>query len=269
MKRVAVIILNYMNYKETITCVNSVFLQKYKEYQIVVVDNGSQNESYQILKKYYTNNDLVQVLRVRKNYGFAKGNNIGIKYARERFGAEFMLLINSDTELLDENYINVILSKYKKEIGVIGSEIILRNGKKQRPYWEFVYFQATLLYYFKIINQVYVMSETENFIDNKLKKYKKELLLHGSAFMLTPAYFEYYDGLYSRTFLYTEEILLYIMCRRVGLGLAYMNETSIIHKEDQSSKYLYMNNSVEKMKHMMHSYKYVVWESFMDYIRKK
>lgn len=50
-KTVTVIILNYINYEETYVCVQSVLGQNYKNYNIVIVENGSNNCSYQYLKK--------------------------------------------------------------------------------------------------------------------------------------------------------------------------------------------------------------------------
>lgn len=269
MSNVSVIILNYMNYKDTIACINSVLLQKNVDYQIVVVDNGSLNESYDILKRQYCNNHLVHVIKARKNYGFAKGNNIGIKYAKARFRSEFVLLINSDTVLLDEQYINILIAHYDKDVGVIGSEIILRDGKKQRPYSEFVKFPETMFFYLSILNSIYGISDWQEYIDKLLKKSKKVEILHGSAFMLTPSFFRVYDGLYSKTFLYTEEVLLYILCERVGLKQIYTTDTSIFHKEDQSSKYLFNNRNTDKMKYVIKSYKYVIWESFKNVIIKR
>lgn len=268
-KKVAIVILNYMNYQETILCVNSVLLQKNVDFQIIIVDNGSRNESCAVLAKTYSQNNRVHILKTGKNYGFARGNNIGIKYARDKFKSEFVLLVNSDTELIDDKYLYILISKYQDNVGVIGSEILLRNGKKQKKYYEYVNFPATFIYYCGMWDQLYGIGFFDRYIENMLKKSKKCEILHGSAFMLTPAYFEKYSGLYNRTFLYTEEILLYIMCKRADLKQVYISDTCILHKEDQSSKYLYQNRNTVKLKYVLSSYKYVVWESLKDFLKLK
>ena len=267
MVKIAVVVLNYMNYQETVFCIDSVLLQKNNSFRIIVVDNGSSNESFQILKEKYCHNRLVHVIKARKNYGFAKGNNIGIQYARQRLQADFVLLINSDTVMRDENYISTLLSHDEKSVGVIGSEIVLRNGRKQRLYYEYVGFPETLIYYLYLLSTLYGLNVLENHMERLLRKRKKEQMLHGSAFMLTPLFLEVYDGLYSRTFLYGEEILLYIMCKRAGLRQIYVSDTNIFHKEDQSSKFLLGNRCSVKEKYALQSYKYVVWESFRDFIK--
>lgn len=269
MQKTAVVILNYMNYQETLICVESVLLQKNVSFQVVVVDNGSANESFRILAEQYRHNRLVHVIRARKNYGFARGNNIGIQYARKRLQTDFVLLINSDTVMTDKNYIYTLLSHIGKKVGVVGSEIILRSGKKQKPYYEYVEFPATFIYYCYLLSGLYGINALENRMERLLGKRRREQVMHGSALMLTPGYFEAYNGLYSRTFLYGEEILLYIMCKRAGLEQVYAGDTSIFHKEDQSSKFLFRNRNTVQAKYELQSYKYVVWESFKDFIKYK
>ena len=266
---IAVVILNYMNYQETVTCVDSVLNQKDVEFEIVVVDNASNNESFKVLKQKYASNDLVHVLRARKNYGFAKGNNIGINYARDRFHADFVLVINSDTKMIDEHYISILISHYQENVGVIGSEIILRNGIKQKKYLEYVDFPDTLFCYVNLLNEFLGTHILKNYIEQRMKERRRKEVLHGSAFLLTPSFFEVWDGLCSKTFLYAEEILLYILCRRANLQQVYTSDTRIFHKEDQSSKYLFENRSSIKLKYILNSYKYVVWESFKEYLTIK
>ncbi|MHB1108005.1 MAG: glycosyltransferase, partial [Lutibacter sp.] len=83
----AVVVLNYVNYHETIDCVNSILEQTYKKFNIIIVENGSQNESFSILNGLFGNNPLIKILKNDINLGFAKGNNIGIRYVRKELKA--------------------------------------------------------------------------------------------------------------------------------------------------------------------------------------
>ena len=58
------------------------------EYQIVVVDNASPNQSYSILEKRYKNDERVALIHNEYNLGFTRGNNVGIKYAIENYSVE-------------------------------------------------------------------------------------------------------------------------------------------------------------------------------------
>ena len=52
-KTLGIVILNYLNYKDTLECVKSLLGQSYKAFYIVIVDNHSANESYQVLRNNF------------------------------------------------------------------------------------------------------------------------------------------------------------------------------------------------------------------------
>lgn len=267
-KKVVIVVLNYMNYRETFQCVDSVLSQKGINFEIVIVDNGSPNESYKKLRERYGKNKLIHLLRSNKNYGFAKGNNIGIHYAKQKLSADFLLLLNSDTELIQDDYISILLSKYEENVAVISSRIIQKKGGIQDKYDEYVEFPSTLFQYVLLICDYYGFFNISKKVYQLLENKKRTEILHGSSFMLTPSFFEHYKVLYSKTFLYAEEILLYIYCQKAGLIQIQTNEAVILHKGKQSSKYLYENRGSIRKKYQIASYKYVVWESFKVYIKK-
>ncbi|MBD3213558.1 MAG: glycosyltransferase [Candidatus Lokiarchaeota archaeon] len=87
-KVVSIILLNYNNTKYTIDCIKSLLNQTYSEFEVIIVDNGS---DYRYYKKLV--NDLedfnerldIKVLRAPYNLYFAGGNNKGIKNAKGIF----------------------------------------------------------------------------------------------------------------------------------------------------------------------------------------
>lgn len=159
MNKVVVVVLNYM---ETFQCVDSIWPRENITFEVVIVDNGSSNESYVELRKRYRNNCLIHVLRNHKNYGFAKGNNIGIYYARQKLSADFVLLLNSDTELIQDNYLSILVSKYKDNIAVISSKIIQIRKKIPENYCDYVNFPDTLFVYLSLACNYYGFSELSN-----------------------------------------------------------------------------------------------------------
>lgn len=117
---VYIIIVNYNNYKDTIECVDSVNEILYPNYKVVVVDNGSTDNSVFYLKKYLNN---CIVIENKKNLGFAGGNNIGIKYALKN-NADYVLLLNNDT-VVEKNFLDELIkvSVSDKSIGIVGGKI--------------------------------------------------------------------------------------------------------------------------------------------------
>lgn len=97
MTDVSFIILNYNSAVETINCVNSIF-QHYRKasYEIIIVDNCSQEEDIQLLKKQL--NDKCIIIRDKLNFGFGGGNMIGANFA----SGKYLCFLNSDIKLKED-----------------------------------------------------------------------------------------------------------------------------------------------------------------------
>lgn len=91
---VSVIVLNYNGFDLTINCVASVLKTRYPHFDIVIVDNGSTDQSYEKLKNIYKNNKKIKVISPKKNLFFTGGFNFGAKHAE---GEKIILLSNDIT----------------------------------------------------------------------------------------------------------------------------------------------------------------------------
>lgn len=89
---VSVIIVNYNRKVFLKNCLSSLFAQSYPAMEIIFVDNGSNDGSIEYVKKDFHS---VKIIACKKNLGFAKGNNIGIKEAK----GELIATLNNDTEV--------------------------------------------------------------------------------------------------------------------------------------------------------------------------
>ena len=80
--KIVFIILHYLAEEETYRSVDSIKNKiDVEEYKIVIVDNGSPDQSGERLQRKYSNESKIDVILTGKNLGFAKGNNVGFKYA--------------------------------------------------------------------------------------------------------------------------------------------------------------------------------------------
>jgi len=86
------IVLNWNGADDTVECVESCLKVDYDPYQVLIVDNHSDDNSVEILNRRFPN---VPLIVSDENVGYAGGNNIGIKYAMNR-GAEYVFLLNND-----------------------------------------------------------------------------------------------------------------------------------------------------------------------------
>jgi len=90
----AVVLVNYKGFEDTIVCINSINKSKSPPH-IIVVDNGSPNESVAKLKGAFPTLDIIAS---PVNVGFSAGNNLGIKRAL-KLGAKVVYILNNDTEV--------------------------------------------------------------------------------------------------------------------------------------------------------------------------
>ena len=106
-KHISCVVLNYKKYDETLACVDSIRNQQYQNYSIVIVENGSKNESWKILNEKYARSKDVFLIKSDDNLGFAKGNNLGIDYAHDILKADIIFVVNSDVVLLPNLLLNI------------------------------------------------------------------------------------------------------------------------------------------------------------------
>lgn len=98
-KDLAIIILNYNNYNLTIALVNHI---KQLKYPICIVDNASENDSWEILNNAFGKQKEIFLIKSKTNGGYSKGNNIGIRYAIKKIPSlKYIAIMNPDIELCD------------------------------------------------------------------------------------------------------------------------------------------------------------------------
>lgn len=92
---IAIILVNFNGYDDTVECVKSIMKSSYRDYKIVLVDNGS-GDADKIKNDEFLNSNCSVILN-QVNTGFSGGNNLGIKFAEEKYKSEYYLLLNNDT----------------------------------------------------------------------------------------------------------------------------------------------------------------------------
>lgn len=94
-------------------CLRSVFSQSYKDFSVLIIDNGSTDEMFDYLRENY--GEKIATLRNFKNLGFSRGHNQGIGLAKKG-NAEFILIINPDI-ILSSNFLENLVFETEKTRG--------------------------------------------------------------------------------------------------------------------------------------------------------
>ncbi len=120
--KVSVVVVNYNGKKFLDKCLSSLKNQTYPNFEIILVDNASSDGSVEYVKEHFSE---IHIIENPKNYGFAKGNNIGIKVAK----GELIATLNTDTEVTQlwiEELVKGITSS--KEVGMCASKMLFMKN---------------------------------------------------------------------------------------------------------------------------------------------
>lgn len=218
---VYLIILNYCGYEDTCECIDSIREINYDNSRILIVDNDSQDGSYdKLLKQYPT----IEIIQTGKNLGYAGGNNVGIKYALNK-KAEYVGILNNDIGV-EKNFLSRIIAKMEEnhKIGIAGpaicewdSDIIQSCGAS--------------------IN--YMTSESKCFMAGEdYKKISKEDregdYVGGACLIVRREVFDKISLLPENYFLFFEETEFCVRAKKYGYLVCGIPEARIWHKESAS-----------------------------------
>ena len=100
---VIIVLLNYNQTQYTIDCIESILMSTYLYFSIIVIDNGSDMNNYDLLKTYIINRNehRLQLKRIDSNVGYVGGINLGLKTAVHS-DCEYILIMNNDTRIHSE-----------------------------------------------------------------------------------------------------------------------------------------------------------------------
>ena len=125
MKHIAIVIVNWNGYKDTLVCLKSLERLALHGHTVttIVVDNGSTNESVSQISAAFPN---ITLLKLSQNEGFSGGNNEGIRYAYE-LGADYIWLLNNDT-IVHPDALCLVNAFVDSRVGIAGSKIYFAKG---------------------------------------------------------------------------------------------------------------------------------------------
>lgn len=265
MGTISFVILNYKTYEEAIACAESILsTQTYPGIQIVIVDNGSKNGSVEKLEKHFAREERVHVIAAEENLGFAKGNNLGIAYAREHFAPDFVVAANSDIIFEQPDYCEKLIEVYKrKPYAILGGDIVDASRTQhfnpvacERVYTiPYIRKQALVsqlkAWMFRLLKLFHLLRDgskkrTTREVDGKsvaadchIADELEGVLLHGCCMVFSKDFFAEFEGFWADTFLYAEEEIVYYLALKKGMRVLYTPEVTCMHKESVTTNQIY------------------------------
>lgn len=223
----SIIIVGYNSAQDLILCLEGVFTQTLsptlvtalgsKEYEVILVDNASVDETEQIAGWYKEKHGpRLRYIPLDKNMGFAAGNNVG---ASEAVG-EYLVFVNPDT-IVHAGWLDALLQPLANDacIGMTTSRILradqphLLNACGNDITWTGI----------TVCRGIDESANARN-------KVEQVSAVSGASFAMTKALFHQLDGFDERFFMYYEDTDLSSRVRMLGYQILYVPDSVLRHK---------------------------------------
>lgn len=224
-KEVVIALLNWNNFNETLGALKSLKYVNYSNYSVLVVDNGSSDESVKVISNFFEeikeyNTNLVVN---KENKGFAGGCNVALEWCCKN-NKEYILFLNNDTEV-DENFLSHMMdavSEHKE--GAIFSSSIYFYDKK-----DLLWFGGKTSTSFLKMNK----GMRSSLFMKKLPEDSRVLEIDfasGCCMLCKTKFIKKLGGFDEKFFLYFEDVDLSFRLRKLGHRIYWVPKAKIYHK---------------------------------------
>jgi len=234
--RVSVIILNHNGKKFIASCINSVLKSSFSNFEIVILDNASTDNSYIYLKKKYGSNSKVKLYRSNKQLYFTGGNN----YAADKATGNLLFFLNSDT-VIDKECIKNLVNSIDKNKTLVQPKILFYNEPN---------IIDNIGGHYDNIGIAHAIGRGQGDYGQYNKKTKLDYV-NGTAFIIPKSLFKKLSGFSKRYRYYYEDVDLCLRAKKFGYSCKSEPSALVYHKNSltftnnvplYTRKYYYLRN---------------------------
>ena len=226
-ERVLCSIINFNGTKDTIECINSLLLSDFKNFEILVVDNNSDDKDF-LKREIDKLNHNIKIIFSEKNGGFSYAVNLAAKYALKN-NFDYIFILNNDV-VLDKNCISNLLDafSYSKDTMITSPKIYFYDNPSQ--IW---YAGGSFSWVFGGNHIGYL--KRDNDIEDQIKKIQYAT---GCAIMIKTSLFSKIGFFDERFFLYYEDTDFSLRTRKAGFKIVFTPKAKLWHKVSVSTRKL-------------------------------
>ncbi len=249
----SIIIVNF-NVKPLLNkCLNSIFnFQTGLKFEVIVVDNHSEDQSAEMVKGCFPNVCLIENL---ENLGFSSACNQGIKSSRGRY----LLFLNPDTEFTAGGISEMIkFMDSNPSIGVCGPKMVDPEGKIQFSARSFPSYLTSISSTQSMLNRFFPKNPwSGKYLLKDLDRNQKAEMdwVSGSCMLTTRGMIEKIGPLDERFFMYAEDVDFCYRAKKAGYLVYYLPECMVVHHIGKSTQRRKTEMLVEHHRSMFHFYR--------------
>lgn len=217
--KVFIVVLNFNGRDVIKNCLRSIFKSSYPSFEVVLVDNNSSDDSFEIAR---VNFSKAYFIKNEENLGFSAGNNIGIRFALER-KADYIFLLNNDTEMEADCLSRLVEAAEKLgETPGIFSPVIFKGDSRE------VWFSGGKIRWLQM--------KTEHYSGIKTQEFYESGFISGCAMLIPRKVFEIIGLLDEDYFLYWEDADFSYRAERAGFRNYIVSSAWLYHFEKSEER---------------------------------
>jgi len=219
---IKILILNWNGIELLKPCLESVLKIDYANYSVLVIDNGSTDNSLEMVKKNYPK---MECLSLDKNYGYASGYNKSFEYLKSD-PPEFILLLNNDTKVDPDILTSFIQAKNQYgDNHLYGGKIFYQDNPNQ--IW---YAGGNINLKFSKITHRGIRKQDSEKYSNPIQTY----YITGCCLFTTMEVINKLNGFDEQFNMYSEDVDLCLRANKIGINCYYWPDAKLWHKVSAS-----------------------------------
>lgn len=252
-----IVIVAYKNPERTATYINHQLSKLINPHVIVVVNNASTLQDCEELAKTCDGiacrpDDIigkhsVYIVQSEENLGFAKGNNLGVRFLSRNYQCAHILFSNDDIIIENNTDLQPMIDilERDKSIGAIGPDIIGLDGCHQSPHRKIItpYRQIGWILFSRFRKRPKAISQDIATTPKEGRCY----WVSGAFFLMRFGHFSAVNGFDDETFLYSEEPILAERLKRLGKSMYFYPNLQVTHLEGGTTKSAFNNERIRRM----------------------
>jgi len=258
--KLSIIILNHNTKDLTLNCIKSI--RTSISHEIIVVDNGSADDSVSAFTKLHH----IHLVTSDQNIGFAAGNNLGLKKAQ----GEYLLLLNSDTEIADDaldkciNYLN-----RHPQVGILTPQLVLADGAIDLACHRGLPTPLNSFTYFSKLSQLFPNSPALAGYHQTWKDFSKTHpvdAVSGASMFIRRKVIDHIGYLDERFFMYAEDLDFCARAKAQGWQIIYFPQAKVLHlKGSSGTKHPHPQTRSRTKDHFYHTMKQYFSKHYTHY----